>query len=345
MRPTPRTVLLSLALLLAAPLARAHEPAVDMLAAANTLLGTLNAEQKKAATYPLTDKERENWNFVPIERHGLTLKKMSTEQYALSIALLRTGLSHTGLQRVQAIMQLELILKELEKDTPAGRRDPVNYFVTIFGEPSADKSWGWRFEGHHNAFNFTVVDGKHVFFTPSFLGSNPGEVRNNGPRQGERPLGEEEDLGLALVNSLDEAQKKIAIFAAKAPSEIITTNKHRVEPLSPEGISADKLTAAQREKLFALVRLYASRWRPELADQVYAQFTAAPDKLTFAWAGALSRTAGGTYYRLQCSDYLIEFDNTQNNANHIHTVVRNFKGDFGGGNDMLAEHYAKEHKK
>lgn len=345
MRPTPRTALLSLALLLAAPLARAHEPAVDMFAAANTLVGTFSAEQKKEATYPLTDKERENWNFVPIARQGLTMKKMSTEQYALSIALLRTGLSHAGVQRVQAIMQLELILKELEKDTPAGRRDPVNYFVTIFGEPSADKSWGWRFEGHHNAFNFTVVDGKHVFFTPSFLGSNPGEVRNDGPRQGERPLGEEEDLGLAVIASLDEAQKKVAIFAAKAPSEIITTNKKRVEPLSPGGISAAKLTGPQREKLFTLVRVYANRYRPELAAEVYNKMTASPEKLTFAWAGPLERNAGGTYYRLQSADYLIEFDNTQNNANHIHTAIRDFKGDFGGGNDLLAAHYAKEHQK
>ncbi len=343
MRPTPRTLLLALALFLAAPLSRAHEPAVDMLAAANTLIGTFSAEQKKAASYPLTDKERENWNFVPIARQGLTIKKMSTEQYALTMALLRTGLSHAGMARVQAIMQLELILKELEKDTPAGRRDPVNYFVTIFGDPSADKSWGWRFEGHHNAFNFTVVDGKHVFFTPSFLGSNPGEVRNNGPRQGERPLGEEEDLGLAMINALDAAQKKVAIFAAKAPSEIITTNKHRVEPLSPVGISADKLTPAQRAQLFALVRLYTDRWRPELSKATYDKFTAAPEKVTFAWAGVLDRS-GGTYYRLQSPDYLIEFDNTQNNANHIHTVVRDFKGDFGGGNDLLAEHYAKDHK-
>ncbi|MCX6955289.1 MAG: DUF3500 domain-containing protein [Verrucomicrobia bacterium] len=344
MRPTPYR-LMFLVLGLVAALARtvAHEVPAEMLAAANTFLGTLNAEQKRLAVYPLTDAERENWNFVPIARNGLTFKKMTTEQYGFGMALLRSGLSHTGVARVQATMQMELVLKELEKDTPAGRRDPVNYFVTIFGEPSADKSWGWRFEGHHVAFNFTVVDGKHVFFTPGFLGGNPGEVRTGGPRQGERVLGEEEDLGHAVIQSLDAAQRKIAIFTDKAPNEIVTTNKHRVSPLSPEGITAAQLTPTQRERLFALVHCYTSRWRPELSAETYAAFTANLDKLTFAWAGATERGKVATYYRIQCPEYLIEFDNSQNNANHIHTTVRSFKGDFGA--DLLAEHYAKEHKK
>src|SRR4051812_1751668 len=192
-----------------------------MLNAATKFLGTLDPAQKKEATYPVTDAERENWNFVPIERHGLPFKKTSTAQQALGIALLRTGLSHTGVAQAQAIMALEFVLKELENDKPAGRRDPTNYFVTIFGEPSASKSWGWRFEGHHLSFNFTVIDGTHVFFAPSFMGSNPAEVRA-GPRKGERVLGREEDLGLEFINSLDESQRKMAIFATEALKEIVT---------------------------------------------------------------------------------------------------------------------------
>ena len=343
MRLTPRRLFLVLGGTLAA-MARAfaHEVPAEMFSAAKTFLGTLSAEQKKLAVYPLTDAERENWNFVPLARNGLTFKKMTNEQYALGIALLRSGVSHTGLARVQAIMQLEFVLKELEKDTPAGRRDPSNYFVTIFGEPSADKSWGWRFEGHHTAFNFTVVGGKHVFFTPSFLGSNPAEVRA-GPRKGERVLAEEEDLAHAFIQSLDAAQQKIAIFAAQAPKEIITTNKKRVEALAPVGITAAQLNPAQCERFFALVKVFTGRWRPELAAETFAQLTAPGlDKLTIAWAGPITRGAGATYYRIQSPDFLIEFDNTQNNWNHIHTTVRAFKGDFG--HDLLAEHYAKEHK-
>lgn len=309
-----------------------------MVAAANRFLGALSADQKKQATYALTDAERENWNFVPIDRQGLPFKKMSTDQHALALALLRTGLSHGGMARANAIIAMELVLKELENG--AARRDPTLYFVTVFGEPSADKSWGWRFEGHHLSFNFTVVDGKHVFFAPSFIGSNPAEVRS-GPRKGERVLGEEEDLGLALVNSLDEAQRKTAIFAEKALTEIVTKNDKRAQPLSPSGIAVAQLKPAQREKLVALVKLYLGRWRPELAEETFAKIESAGlDKITFAWAGGLDRTKQ-TYYRIQGPTFLIEFDNSQGNGNHIHTTVRDFKGDFG--HDLLAEHYRKAH--
>jgi len=338
-RPSP-CLFVAFALISTAPLLRAHEAATEMVTAAGKFLEALNADQKKQATYPLTDAERENWNFVPIERHGLPFKKMSTDQHALGLALLRTGLSHTGMARANAIMSLELVLKDLEKG--AARRDPTLYFVTIFGEPAADKSWGWRFEGHHLSFNFTVVDGKHVFFAPSFIGSNPAEVRQ-GPRKGERVLAEEEDLGLAFVNSLDAAQRTTAIFADEALKEIVTTNKKRVEPLSPAGISAAQLKPAQREKLIALLKVYLNRWRPELAEETFAKVTAAGiDKLTFAWAGGLDRSKQ-TYYRIQGPTILIEFDNSQGNGNHIHTTVRDFKGDFG--HDLLREHYAKAHAK
>ena len=338
MRPTPR-FLLAVALLLPASLLPAHEAATEMVAAARTFLGALTPEQQKQATYPLTDAERENWNFVPIARQGLSFKNTSTQIQALGIALLRTGLSYSGVAKTQAIMQLELFLKEQEKDT-VGRRDATNYFVTIFGEPSADKSWGWRFEGHHLSFNFTVVDGKHVFFVPSFMGTNPAEVRQ-GPRKGERVLADEEDLGIALINSLDDAQRKVAIFAPDALKEIVTTNKKRVDPLSPDGISAAKLTGPQREKLIGLVKLYLGRARPELAEEAFAKISAAGlDKITFAWAGGLDRSKQ-TYYRIQGPTFLIEFDNSQGNGNHIHTTIRDFKGDFG--HDLLKEHYAKAH--
>ena len=338
MRPSPR-LLLGFAFAIVAPLLRAHEAATEMAAAANTFLSALNADQKKQAIYPLTDAERENWNFVPIARNGLSFKNTSTHVQALGFALLRTGLSHTGVAQAQAIMQLELFLKEQEKDT-AGRRDPTNYFVTIFGEPAANTSWGWRFEGHHMSFNFTVVDGKHVFFVPSFMGTNPAEVRQ-GPRKGERVLGEEEDLGLALINSLDPAQRKTAVFADEALKEIITTNKKRVDPLSPVGIAAARLTPPQREKLVGLVKVYLNRARPELADEAFAKISAAGiDKITFAWAGGLDRSKQ-TYYRIQGPTFLIEFDNSQGNGNHVHSTIRDFKGDFG--HDLLREHYAKAH--
>jgi hypothetical protein len=340
--PTPllRSILILLAAL-TGPAARAHEVAADMAHAATTFLAALDPAQRPLATYPLTDAERENWNFVPLARHGVPIKKLTTDQQALGLALLRTGLSHTGMARAHAIMALELVLKELEKDTK-GRRDPTLYYLTIFGEPSATKSWGWRFEGHHLSFNFTVVDGRHVFFAPSFIGSNPAEVRS-GPRRGERALAEEEDLGHALLHSLDARQRQAAIFAPDALKEIVTTNKRRVDPPQPVGIAAAQLTPAQREKLVALIQLYLARWRPELAGETFAKITAAGlEQVTFGWAGKTDRS-GARYYRIQGPTFLIEFDNFQNQANHIHTTVREFKGDFG--HDLLAEHYARDHAK
>jgi len=319
---------------------RAHAPAVDMVAAANAFLTPLSPEQKKMATYALTDKERENWNFVPLARAGLPLKDMSPAQQELAFALLRTGLSHAGMARAEAIISLENVLKELENG--AARRNPTLYYVTVFGTPAANTPWGWRFEGHHLSFNFTVADGTHVFFTPSFIGSNPAEVRS-GPKTGLRVLAEEDDLGRAFVLSLDEKQRQIAVFDQKAPSEIITENKPRAQALSPVGISAAQLNPAQREALNALTKAYLNRWRAELAASTWDEMIAGgPEKLTFAWAGGFDR-GQANYYRIQSPSHLIEFDNTQNQANHIHTAVRAFKGDFG--HDILADHYAKEHAK
>lgn len=339
MRITPR-LLLAAGLFGSSLLAHAHTPAVDMFDAANALLNSLSAPQKKQATYPLTDAERENWFFTPVPRQGLPLKQMDPKQQELARALLRTGLSHAGQTRAEAIMSLENVLRELENNTPPGRRDPELYFVTLFGTPSAQQPWGWRFEGHHLSFNFTVIDGSHVIFAPAFIGSNPAEVRQ-GPRKGERVLGEEEDKGRALAKSLTPAQLKVALIDTTAPSEIVTSNQKRADPLSPGGIRAPDLTAAQRQELIGLVTLYVGRGRAELADATLAQIKAAGvDQLTFAWAGGLNR-GDLHYYRIQGPTFLIEFDNTQNRGNHVHSVFRDFKDDFG--RDLLREHYAKSH--
>jgi hypothetical protein len=338
LRPSPR-VLLALLLACVGPVLRAHEVvAQDMFKAATAFLDSLSTEQRAKAVFALNDAERETWFFVPLARQGLPFKEMSTTQQALALAFLRTGLSHSGFRRAQEIIALELVLKELEGG--AARRDPTLYYVTIFGGPSESKSWGWRFEGHHLSFNFTVVDGHHVAFAPSFIGSNPAEVPI-GPRKGERVLAEEDDLGRDFMKSLSPAQQRVARFSDKAPADILTSNKKRVDPLSPEGIAFTALTPPQRDALVALVKLYVGRWRPELAGETFAKISAVGlDKLIFAWAGGLER-GDGNYYRIQGPTFLIEFDNVQNRANHIHTVFREFEGDFG--RDLLQEHY-QQHK-
>jgi hypothetical protein len=340
MRLTPRRILAVVATLLAISPFTALGSTAEMTDAAQKFLAALDPAQRARTVFNLTAPEREKWFFVPIRRDGLTLKDMTPAQQDLARGLLRSGLSQRGATRAETIITLENVLREIEKDPV--RRDPTMYYVTIFGEPSASAPWGWRFEGHHLSLNFTIFDADHVAVTPSFFGTNPAEVRA-GPQKGTRVLAEEEDLGLAFVNSLDAKQRATALIAVKAPNDIATSNKARVDPLAPAGLAATALTAAQRDQLRALLQLYFTRYRAEIAEPALAEATGKNlDNLHFAWAGVLDRSAGH-YYRIQGKTFVVEFDNTQNEANHIHTVWRNFAGDFG--HDVLAAHYAREHAK
>ena len=335
------TLLLSLQLSVLS--ARAHTAAdaqvvsEEMAAAANNLLATLNTEQAAKAKYPLADNERFNWHFVPRERKGLPLKEMTPEQKHLAHALLSTAMSHRGYLKASTIMSLEQVLRDLEQGK-GPTRDPELYFVTIFGAPDPKGTWGWRVEGHHLALNFMLVGGKEVSVTPSFLGSNPGEIRE-GPRKGLRVLGVEEDLARQLVRSLNDEQKKVAIYTNSAPREIITGNDRKAKALNPMGISSAKLNKAQTELLWRVIKEYVYRYRPELADQDLSRIEKGGAKsLYFAWAGSVEPKEGH-YYRVQGPTFLLEYDNTQNNANHVHAVWRDFEHDFG--DDLLRQHYER----
>jgi len=309
----------------------------EMTAAANNFLAALATEQAAKATYALTDNERFNWHFIPRERKGLPLKEMTPEQKHLAHALLSTALSHRGYLKASTIMSLEQVLRDLEQGR-GPTRDPELYFVTLFGKPDPKATWGWRVEGHHLALNFMIVDGKEISVTPSFLGSNPGEIRE-GPRKGLRVLGAEEDLARQLVRSLNDEQKKVAIYTNTAPREIITGNDRKAKALMPMGISAAKLNKAQTELLWQVIKEYVYRDRPELADQDLKRIKKGGAKnLYFAWAGSVEPKEGH-YYRVQGPTFLMEYDNTQNNANHIHAVWRDFEHDFG--DDLLRQHYER----
>jgi hypothetical protein len=309
--------------------------AEDMARAANNFLAALNADQQKQATFEFRNEERYNWHFIPRERKGLPVKEMAPEQRPLAHALLSSGLGQRAYGQVETIMSLEQILKEMEQGK-GPVRDPERYFFSVFGKPGGNDAWGWRVEGHHVSLNFTVVNGRVVAGTPAFLGSNPGEVRE-GPRKGLRVLAAEEDLGRQLARSLDEQQKKDAILPGEAPKEIITGNSRKAMLEHAAGLTADRFTPQQKQLLTSLLELYARRLRPELAEQDLRKVTeAGMDKVRFAWAGELE-PGRPHYYRLHGPTFLVEYDNTQNNANHIHTVWRDLTNDFG--DDALKRHY------
>jgi hypothetical protein len=252
--------------------------------------------------------------------------------------LLKATLSEKGQLKVTQIMGLEAILAEIEKRPEV--RDPLRYFVAIFGTPGDPKGWGWRFEGHHVSLNFTYVEGKKVSLTPSFFGTNPGEVRQ-GPLTGLRILAAEEDLARTLVSSLVASGKNEVIFSPQAPAEILSGELRQVTVLDPVGIASTALTEAQRIALLQLISEYTGRYRKDLADADMAKIEAAGiDKIRFGWAGGL-KLGEPYYYRIQGPTFLMEACNIQNNANHVHAVWRDFEGDFG--RDLLGEHIKQEH--
>ena len=309
-------------------------PAADMARAASAFLAALDDEGRAKATFAFDSEERFSWHFVPMPRAGLPLKLMSPPQRDAAMALLRAGLSEKGYTKAETIRTLELVLAEIEQNPV--RRDPDLYYVTIFGKPAADGTWGWRFEGHHISLNWTLVGGRSIASTPQFFGSNPAEVRG-GPKKGTRALAAEEDLARALLDSLSDSQRAHGVISDTAPPDVFSGDKRKVEPLDDSGVPFTDLTAEQRGLLLAIIDEYAGAQPRAIAEQRVARLReAGVDRIRFAWMGGRAR-GEPHYYRLQGPTFLIEYDNTQNDANHIHAVWRDFDGDFGV--DLLREHY------
>ena len=313
-----------------------------MATAAANFLGSLTPEQRTQATFPLESAERLRWNFIPDEmfpRNGLPFKAMTEPQRKLAHELLRSGLSERGYRTYTDIIQLENILRVIEQGKFA--RDPEAYRFSIFGTPGPKSTWGWRVEGHHVSLHFSVANGTAVSSTPSFAGSNPAEVRE-GAEKGKRVLGQLEDTGRELVMALDAKQRTTAIINATAPNEIVTTNTLDINPLNPDGLKASAMTPAQRDLLMKVVDAYAGLMAPDIAaDRIGKIKAMGMDGIGFAWAGPVER-GQRHYYRVQGPTFLIEFDNTQNNGNHVHSVWRDYKDDFG--RDLLREHIQAAHR-
>ena len=324
--------------LLASAYSMLHSASI-MSDTAKAFLNSLTPEERARATFQLQDEERFNWHYIPKARKGLPLKDMSPPQKHLAHALLSAGLSQRGYIKAISIMSLDDVLRVMEQGK-GPVRDPENYYFSVFGEPAETGTWGYRIEGHHISQNFTVVNGK-VQGAPSFFGANPAEVRE-GPRKGLRVLAHEEDYGRALIQSLTADQKKIAIVNKDAPADILTTASRKAALNGqPSGLEASKLNAHQRELLQNLLDEYCYNMPDQVAQSREDQIKKAGSHIYFAWAGG-EQPGQPHYYRIQAPAFLVEYDDTQNNANHIHSVWRDFEGDFGL--DLLKEHYQASHR-
>jgi hypothetical protein len=309
-----------------------------MSAAATKLLETLDPAQVRTVCFePTDDVTRTDWDYRPRRGPGLSIGEMTPGQQAAARALVSSGTALAGYARVWSIVALEAVLARLEP----GRsdRDPNAYAITIFGDPT-DAAWAWRFQGHHVSLNVTIVDGR-VAAAPSFLGANPETVRGD---EGivSRPLAEEDDLGRAIVRSLDGRGRGRAVVSDQAPSDILTSNDARVVDPPVHGIPVMDMPPSSRMLVSQLLRAYATRLPEGLAARELERLDASDGAaLHFAWAGGIE-PGEGHYYRLAGRRLLIEADCTQDGANHIHTVWRDPQGDFG--RDLLREHLDANHR-
>lgn len=309
-----------------------------MQRAAGAFLAALSEEQRARMRFPLDADERLVWNYTPVPRRGVPLRALSAEALPLAHALISSGYSPAGAVKATTIMSLESVLDQFEA-LRRFERDPEGYYLTIFGEPAADAPWGWRLEGHHVSLNVTLAAGQ-IASTPAFFGANPAEVRQ-GPRAGLRVLAAEEDIARDLLCSLDAGQRARAVIDAKAPADLLSENRRRALHLGGAGLPADALRPAQHERLRTLLDEYAAAMPAEVAAARMAMVQAtAPADLRFAWAGG-AEPGDGHYYRIQSSTFLVEYDNTQDGANHVHSVWRDFDGDWGL--DLLGRHLAASH--
>ncbi len=320
--------------------AEAPETAKQMILAATAFLGDLKPEQRRRAVFNVGDEERLNWDYRPVPRRGLPFSEMDSSQQRRALALLASGLSRGGNSTALNIMSLEKVLGDMEGFSGHHARSPDCYFVTIFGDPSSDSAWGWRLEGHHLSVNFLVVDSCKIAYSPHFFGANPARVPE-GPLQGFRTLPQEEDVARQLLETLNESQLDLAVINKTAPPDIITGWDPRVRLDDPVGIAVSALELYQQQVLLQLIGVYLGRMAPEPADNQMDDIDRQGlGSIHFAWAGS-KQPGGPHYYRLHGPSFLVEYDNTQNNANHIHSVWRDTRRDWG--DDLLREHYTNKH--
>lgn len=298
--------------------------------AATRLLDRLTDDQADRARLGFDSDERESWTYLPGERAGVALADLDRTASAAALRLLATGLSETSFAQAATVMALEDVLDATEGGGLDRHRG--DYWVAVHGDPTDDR-WGWSVGGHHVSVHATWIDDDPVRLTPLFLGANPARTHAHGHSVAE-PLAPEEAIAFELVATFDRDDLGRAILSDHAPDDIVTGDASRVDGQpQPTGVPIERLDGPAHRLARSLVDLYLDRL-PDGAARPPV------DDVTFAWAGG-RKPGDPHYYRLQGSRLLVELDNTQNGANHVHTVVRDLDADFGA--DLLATHLREGH--
>ncbi|HJU98769.1 MAG TPA: DUF3500 domain-containing protein [Jiangellaceae bacterium] len=313
-------------------------PADVSASAARRFLASLDDAQRAAASAPFDVADHRRWTYLPGVRPGLALAEMNAEQQALALRLLDAGGSEGGARTARAVVELDMIRRQLAAE-PGHEPDPADhrFWVRILGDPAGDAPWAWRMNGHHLAVHVTVVDGS-IAVTPHFFGAEPAVVLH-GPHRGVRTLPDEEDLARALLATCDPAQRRLAVASPLAPSDILTRHDPVADPeVVPTGLPYGGMSPEQRELMQRVILLYFNRAPADVAASAWRTvLDAGIDGVTFGWSGSDVR-GQGHYYAVRGPTFLLEYDNTQDDANHIHSVWRDLRNDWG--DDLLAAHYA-----
>ena len=317
---------------------------------AKAFLASLSKEDRKKTVFPVDDIEWRKWdNRHFYVRQGVGFDKMTKGQRELAFNLLRTSLSARGLKQTQDIMKLNGTLAELTQ-----RFDEYGqwlYWITIMGEPSATKPWGWQLDGHHVVINYFVL-GDQVVMSPVFMGSEPVKAES-GKFKGTIVSQAEQNKGLAFINALNKAQRTKAIVAnEKRPTNTVAESFKDNQVLDYIGIKCNELDKRQKEQLLDLINVYVGNMAKGHAKVKLTEVKKHLDGTYFGWMGGTDKDSV-FYYRIQSPVILIEFDHQRPVAlnrssiptrQHTHTVVRTPNGnDYG--KDLLRQHYKLHHSK
>lgn len=311
--------------------ARTVDAAQRIAEQANRFLGSLDDGQRKQVLIAFESGNRLDWHYIPRSRPGLGLGEMKPAQAEAARALFATVLNQRGLEMLDGVRLLEGVLREQQ----GSFRDPGRYYVSVFGTPGLFP-WGWRFEGHHLSLNVALPAPGHVAATPFFVGAHPATV-SEGPNKGFRLLDTAEDLARQIMIGLGDAQRRTALIANRSFGEIVASPQREQDLGQPRGLELAAMDPAARAKVEALMDRFLGTLAPDLlAAQKRRVMEQGLERFRFSWAGSLA-PGDAHYFRVHGPVTLIEHDNTQNNANHIHSVWRDLAADFG--RDALSEHY------
>ncbi|MDA9089774.1 DUF3500 domain-containing protein [Maribacter arcticus] len=320
--------------------------------AAEQFLKAMSSSQKERASYAIDDDEWRKWcnvdNGIYI-RQGVSLKEMDSLQKSMAFNLMQTSLSAKGLTLSKDIMKTDQTLKELNNGSDA--YDEELYWFTFMGTPSNTEPWGWQLDGHHLVINYFIL-GDQVVMSPVFMGGEP-IITTSGKYKGNSIFQDEQNLGLALMQSFSAAQQKEATLSMTKERDVAKAEAFKDNAIiNYEGLPISKLTESQKESFLQLTAQYINNIREGHQQIKMEEIKAHLDNTWFAWVGSTEDDAV-FYYRIHSPVVLIEFDhqkavgvphdkNSGPTRNHIHTVVRTPNGnDYG--KDLLKQHLKEHH--